>query len=102
MIMEQYISKSALVAWAKETYLCENASMVRRVCFKQLLEHLDTLEVKEVDLKEERIKECPFKKVGCEMYEGHILECKGECSWVVDHPKLKELKAEKENDITKG
>ena len=26
------------------------------------------------------------------MYEGHILECKGACSWVVDYPKLKEIK----------
>ena len=49
--MAQYISKSALVAWAKETYLCENASMVRKVCYKQLLEHLDTLEVKEVNFE---------------------------------------------------
>ena len=46
--MKHLIDKDALVAWAKETYLCENASMIRRVCFKQLLEHLDTLEVKEV------------------------------------------------------
>ena len=51
--MEQYIPKSALVAWAKETYLCENASMIRKVCYKQLLEHLDTLEVKDVDLEKE-------------------------------------------------
>jgi len=42
------IDKDALVAWAKETYLCENASMIRKVCYKQLLEHLDTLDVKEV------------------------------------------------------
>ena len=42
------IDKDALVAWAKETYLCENASMIRKVCYKQLLEHLDTLEVKEI------------------------------------------------------
>ena len=51
--MAKYIDKDALVAWAKETYLCENASMIRKVCYKQLLEHLDTLEVKEVDLEEE-------------------------------------------------
>ena len=51
--MEQYINKSALVAWAKETYLCENASMIRRVCYKQLLEHLNTLEVKEVNFEKE-------------------------------------------------
>ena len=50
--MEKYIPKSALVAWAKETYLCENASMIRKVCYKQLLEHLDTLEVKEVPIWE--------------------------------------------------
>lgn len=47
------IDKDALVAWAKETYLCENASMIRKVCYKQLVEHLDTLEVKEVDLESE-------------------------------------------------
>lgn len=51
--MAQYIDKDAVIAWAKETYLCENASMIRKVCFKQLVEHLDTLEVKEVDLEKE-------------------------------------------------
>ena len=51
--MEQYIKKSALVAWAKESYLCENASMIRKVCYKQLVEYLDTLDVKEVDLDAE-------------------------------------------------
>jgi len=50
------IDKDALVAWAKETYLCENASMIRKVCYKQLLEHLNTLEIKEVDL-EKHLKE---------------------------------------------
>jgi len=48
--MAHLIDKDALLAWAKETYLCENASMVRKVCYKQLLEHLDTLEAKEVDV----------------------------------------------------
>jgi hypothetical protein len=93
--MVHLIDKDALVAWAKETYLCENASMIRKVCYKQLLEHLDTLEVKEVDEQKERMSECPYRKVGCTMYEGKILECKGACSWVVDYPKLKELKAQK-------
>lgn len=51
--MAQYIDKDALVAWAKETYLYENASMIRKVCYKQLLEHLNTLEVKDVDLEKE-------------------------------------------------
>lgn len=63
--------------------------------YRDVLVVLDTLEVKKMDEQKERMSECPFKKVGCEMYEGHILECKGDCSWVVDHPKLKELKAQK-------
>lgn len=49
----ELIDKDALVAWAKETYLCENASMIRKVCYKQLLEHLDSLEAKEVDIDKE-------------------------------------------------
>ena len=55
------IDKDALVAWAKETYLCENASMIRKVCYKQLLEHLDSLDAKEVDLEKEietHLKDC--------------------------------------------
>ena len=47
--MAHLIDKDALVAWEKETYLCENASAIRKVCYKQLVEHLDTLEVKEVN-----------------------------------------------------
>ena len=45
--MAQYIDKEALLNWAKETYLCENASMIRKICYKQLVEHLDTIEVKD-------------------------------------------------------
>ena len=51
--MARYIELDAVVAWAKESYLCENASMIRKVCYKQLVEYLDTLEVKEVDLEKE-------------------------------------------------
>lgn len=36
----EYIHKDALLEWAKETYLCENASAIRKVCFKQLVEKL--------------------------------------------------------------
>lgn len=56
---------------------------------------LDTLEVKEVDEQKERMSECPYRQVGCTMYKGNILECNGACSWVVDYPKLKELKTQK-------
>lgn len=63
--MARYIELDALLAWAKETYLCENASMIRKVCYKQLLELIDTLEVKEVDLEKEIpmwIKENPRER----------------------------------------
>ena len=63
--------------------------------FKGVLKILDTLEVKEVDEQKERMSECPYRQVGCTMYEGYVLECTGACSWVVDYPKLKELKAQK-------
>ena len=62
--------------------------------YNNILSFIDTLEVKEVGL-EQRMKECPYRRVECTMYDGHILECKGACSWVVDYPKLKELKAQK-------
>jgi len=39
-IPHEYINKDALLEWAKETYLSENASAIRKVCFKQLVEKL--------------------------------------------------------------
>lgn len=36
----EFIRKDALLEWAKETYLNENASAIRKVCFKQLAEKL--------------------------------------------------------------
>ena len=65
------------------------------VLCNELLSFLDTFEVKEVDEQKERMSECPYRQVGCTMYEGYVLECTGACSWVVDYPKLKELKAQK-------
>ena len=38
-----YIRKDALLEWAKETYLHENASAIRKVCFKQFIEKLESL-----------------------------------------------------------
>ena len=95
--MAQYIPKSAVVAEINRVLNSYDPNEITsgRYALVDLRNFINTIEVKEVDLKEERIKECPFKKVGCEMYKGHILECKGECSWVVDHLKLKELKAQK-------
>lgn len=40
---EAYIRKDALVEWAKETYLNENASAIRKVCYKQLIDKIESL-----------------------------------------------------------
>ena len=61
------IDKAAVVAWAKETYLCENASMIRKVCYKQLLNFLDTLETKEVDLENSMVCKVDW-------YDGFLLD----------------------------
>ena len=51
--------------------------------------------MKEVDLKEERMKDCPYKVVWCEKYLGTVTECNGACAWVTDYLTLKERKAQK-------
>ena len=38
-----YIRKDALLEWAKETYLTENASAIRKICFKQLIDKLNEM-----------------------------------------------------------
>jgi len=97
--MAQYILKSALVAEIKRRRnFDKELKLYSRVdeC-NGILSFIDTLEVKRMDFEnEQRMKECPYRQVGCTMYEGHILECKGACSWVVDYLKLKEFKAQKE------
>lgn len=40
---EEYIRKDTLMEWAKETYLNENASAIRKVCYKQLIEKIESL-----------------------------------------------------------
>ena len=40
---ECYIRKDALLEWAKETYLNENASAIRKVCYKQLIDKIESL-----------------------------------------------------------
>lgn len=39
----EYIRKDALLEWAKETYLTENASAIRKICFKQLIDKLNKM-----------------------------------------------------------
>ena len=66
----------------------------------KVISFLDTLEVKEVDLEsEQRMRECPYRQIGCTMYENKILECNGACSWVVDYLNLKRRKG---NSYDKG
>ena len=54
------------------------------------------------DWREKRKKECPFRRkldnnlYGCERYADVFCECNGNCSWVVDYPKLKEIQDRKE------
>ena len=38
-----YIRKDVLLEWAKETYLTENASAIRKICFKQLIDKLNEM-----------------------------------------------------------
>ena len=101
--MEQYIPKSALVAeinrLRKKNDTYDKPSHIADVCYKEILSFLNTLEVKEVDDQKERMSECPYRQVGCKMYDDKILECNGACSWVVDYPKLKELKAQKGGEV---
>jgi hypothetical protein len=97
--MAQYIDKDALKAEIERLhkahsgrYGCDEVGLN----LEYLEDFIDTLEVKEVDLEsEQRMRECPYRQVVCTMYEGKMLECKGACSWVVDYPKLKELKTQK-------
>ena len=103
--MAQLIDKSALVAEIGRRFDEYSSSILKHydACKEaksqelgKILTIIDTLEVKDVDEQKERMNDCPFRKVGCTMYEGRILECKGACSWVVDYPKLKELNTKKE------
>ena len=51
------------------------------------------------DWREKRKEECPFRKAnGCERYADVMSECTGNCSWVVDYPKLKEIQDKKEQE----
>ena len=101
--MAQYVDKSVVVAGIKRRMdenrgkqtLPQYFGMVEEDL--NILSFIDTLEVKEVDLDiKQRMEECPYRQIGCTMYNGYILKCKGACSWVVDYPKLKQLKAQKE------
>lgn len=89
------IDKDAVLAIIKNRIrACGNCYILDELT--SLYHTFDSIEVEEMDLDVmQRMKECPYRQVGCTMYEGKILECKGACSWVVDYPKLKELKAQK-------
>lgn len=54
---------------------------------------------------QDRIESCPWRErptgspYACTRYYGDIVFCDGACSWVADYPKLKELKAQKDNKL---
>lgn len=56
------------------------------------------------DWKEKRKEECPFRQIfdnnlyGCKRYADVVFACDGNCSWVVDYPKLKEIQDRKEQE----
>lgn len=98
--MAHLIDKDTLVQYLTgmvESACCDKN--VERIIRKFIIPHINSLEVKEVDEQKERMIECPYRLVVCAMYEDKILECNGACSWVVDYPKLKELKAQKGDDV---
>lgn len=103
--MAQYIEKDKIEEILRHLWKQDDESGPEdRICYNKALQEvqcrLDAIEVKDVDLEaEERMKECPFRQVGCTMYEGKVLECRGACSWVVDYPKLKELKAKHKEEL---
>ena len=89
--MKQYIDKDTLVAEIERrikeideigTYLSPKGVLTNLLC------HLDTLKVKEVDLEKEKVenikKQCPFREVICSMYQNHPLKCSGACAFVSD------------------
>lgn len=39
----EYIRKDELLEWAEKQYLDENASLIRRVCYKQLIDKLNSM-----------------------------------------------------------
>ena len=100
--MKQYILKSDIVAEIEKLkaelhpdfyeydYDAAKAELLEKI---EVI--INAIETKEVDLKEERMKDCPYRVVGCEKYSGTVTECNGACAWVVDCLKLKELKAKK-------
>lgn len=101
--MANLIDKSALVAaierlmkW-QEPIMSDSISFNagHRAALTKLLVLIDTLEVKEVEETEQRMKECSFRQDICNRYRGTQVKCDGKCSWVVDYLKLKELKAQK-------
>ena len=106
-----YIDKSDLVAEIKRLlafYLKEiednkedpwAMDIAKRDILQEIISFIDTLEVKEVEETKQRMKECPFRQDICNRYRGTQVKCDGKCSWVVDHLKLKELKAQKGEEV---
>jgi len=107
--MAQYIDKSAVIAEIERNLRicaimisqhqdenCVELYKQKAEVYKGMRSFLDTLEINKAGLEsEQRMRECPYRQVGCTMYADRILECTGACNWVVDYLNLKKLKAQK-------
>ena len=84
-------------------------SYFRRSEIKDTIKLIDSLQqeqpIIEKDWVEKRKQECGYRRLSdngnyqCERYEGNFGPCDGRCSWIVDYPKLKELKEMKQQEV---
>jgi hypothetical protein len=94
--LDDYIERQK--AWIKDDWIVEynNGDSFNHIYdLEKIAKHFFDLGLKVEDWEKKRMEECPYRQVGCTMYEDKILECRGACSWIVDYPKLKELKVQK-------
>lgn len=68
------IDKTAIVAWAKETYIYENASEIRKICFKQLLKYLDSIEIKKEFWDSEKVIEWLMNNINNYLVKGRDID----------------------------
>ena len=79
-------------------------SYFRRSEIKDTIKLIDSLQ-QEQTVIEKRKQECGCRRLSdngnyqCERYEGIFGPCDGRCSWIVDYPKLKELKEMNQQEV---
>ena len=110
--MAKYIDTDKLIAEIKRLIKVnqelKSSSFTEGIAagYGDILSAIDSLQqeqpVIEEDWVEKRKQECECRRLSangnyqCERYEGVFGPCDGRCSWIVDYPKLKELKEMKQ------